>query len=64
MNDESNPTGLSADIAEADALMREITVQMQQAEAVIEMQALSALMAHALLHKVFFQATQTIRSKS
>lgn len=63
MNDESNPMGLSADIAEADALMREITVQMQQAESVIEAQTLAALMTHALIHKTFFQAVQTMRSK-
>lgn len=61
MNDESNPTGL---IAQADALMHEIADQMQQAESVIEAQTLAALMTHALIHKTFFQATQTIRSKS
>ena len=65
MNDKVNPTGLEAQalIAQADALMREIADHMKQAESVIEAQTLAALMTHALIHKAFFQAVQTMRSK-
>ena len=66
MNDKVNPTGLdtlAADIAQADALMHEIADHMKQAESVIEAQTLAALMTHALIHKTFFQAVQTMRSK-
>ena len=63
MNDKVNPTGLEADIAQADALMQEIADHMKQAESVIEAQTLAALMTHALIHKTFFQAVQTMRSK-
>lgn len=63
MNDKVNPAGLAADIAQADALMQEIADHMKQAESVIEAQTLAALMTHALIHKAFFQAVQTMRSK-
>jgi hypothetical protein len=61
MTDKTNPAGL---IAQADSLMHEIAAQMREAESTAEVQVLAGLMTHALLHKAFFQAVLTTRSKS